>query len=160
MSELIRPLLMAMLLNAPVAAPTAWSQSPGHRFGLELHVGHGGGGLHNDELVGGGLAYRLGRRLEAAGFLTAVAARPEGRTVFAGLGLRFSPWTGVVRPYLGVGPLVTVRAYTEGHLATFESLGLEAALERRARRWRVFAEGRVVHGGGDWGQVVAGVRYH
>ncbi len=160
MPFLTRPLLIAALLNPACLVSAAQSQNVGHRFGLELHVGYGGGGLHDDGLVGGGLAYGLGRRLEALGFLTAVAARPEGRTVFGGLGLRLSPWTGIVRPYLGVGPLLTMRAYDEGHLGTFGSIGLEAALERRTRRWRVFAEGRAMYGGGSWSQVVAGVRYH
>lgn len=160
MPDLIRPLLIAALLNSACLVSVARSQNMGHRFGLELHVGYGGGGLHDDELLGGGLAYELGRRFEILGFLTAVAARPEGRTVFAGLGLRLSPWTGIVRPYLGVGPLLTIRSYDEGHLGTFGSVGLEAALERRTRRWRVFAEGRAMHGGGTWSQVVAGVRYH
>jgi hypothetical protein len=90
--------------------------------------------------------------------MTAVIARSSGRAVFAGAGLRLIPTRGRIRPYLAVGPLLAVRAYTVGHLGEFASLGLEAALDNPARRWRLFVEGRAMHGGDSWTQLVGGVR--
>jgi hypothetical protein len=156
-SNLLRPLLVASLLNSACLISIARPQTEPRGFGLEVHAGYGGGGLHPDELVGGGLTYHLGLHSDATGFLTAVVARPGGRTVFAGLGVRVGPLRGAVRPYLAVGPLLTIRAYAEDHLGAFGNLGVEAPLERR---WRVFVEGRLMGGGGSWTQLVGGVRYH
>jgi hypothetical protein len=155
----IRPLLIAAVLNSGFLAATAWPQTTPRGLGVEVHAGYGGGGLHADALVGGGLGYHLGPRFEATGFLSALAARPEGRVVFAGLGLRVAPLGGMIRPYLEAGPLLRKRSYAADHVGTFGHIGLEAALERRPRPWRVFVEGRVMGGGGSWTQVVGGVRY-
>jgi hypothetical protein len=138
--------------------PAAGAQISPHSLALELHAGYGGGGIHPDGLVGGGLTYRFGTHFEGTGFMTAVVARSSGRAVFAGAGLRLLPTRGSVRPYLAVGPLLATREYTKGNLGEFASLGLEAALDQAHRRWRLFVEGRAMHGGGSWAQLVAGVR--
>jgi hypothetical protein len=154
-----RTLLAAVLLGSAALATTASAQNPLRGFALELHSGYGGGGRHSDGLLGGGLIYHLDSRVDAAGFMTAVAARPEGRAVFAGLGLRLG-LGGAIRPYVEAGPLLSVRSYAAGQLGTFAKVGVDAALEPRSGPWRVFLEGRAMEAGGSWTQVVAGIRYH
>jgi hypothetical protein len=151
-------LLAAALISSAAFVATASAQRPSGGFALELHAGYGGGGRHLDGLLGGGLIYRLDSRLDASGFLTAVAARPEGRAVFAGLGLRIG-WTGAIRPYAEAGPLLSIRSYAAGRLGTYGRLGLEAPLQPHSGPWRVFVEGRAMKAGGSWGQIVAGIRY-
>jgi hypothetical protein len=149
--------LLLLAANQPISPGGAQTHQPG--FGLELHVGYGGGGLHRDHLVGGGIGYRFGAHVEMAGFLTAVVARPGGRAVFGGLGPRVFPTGATVRPYLTAGPLLALRAYTRNRIGHFAGGGVEVVLDRSTRYWRFFAEGRAMHGGGSWGQVVGGVRY-
>jgi hypothetical protein len=120
--------------NQPISPGGAQTHQPG--FGLELHVGYGGGGLHRDHLAGGGIDYRFGAHLEMLGFLTAVVARPGGRAVFGGLGPRVFPTGGTVRPYLTGGPLLASRANTArrrelGPRGRWCALSLSSA-----RRWR------------------------
>jgi hypothetical protein len=153
-----RSLIVAALVGSAAFVPTASAQSPLRGFALELHTGFGGGGRHPDGLLGGGLIYHLGSHLDATGFMTAVAARPEGRAVFAGSGLRLG-LGGAIRPYVEAGPLLSVRSYAAGRLGTYGKLGVDAALESRSP-WRVFLEGRAMEAGGSWTQVVAGIRYH
>jgi hypothetical protein len=155
---MMRSTLATALLGLLPLVPAARAQTSPHGLALELHVGYGGGGSHPDELVGGGLTYRFSPYVEGTGFMTAVVARSSGRAVFAGAGLRLIPTRGRFRPYLAFGPLLAVRAYTVGHLGEFASLGLEAALDNPARRWRLFVEGRAMHGGNSWTQLVGGVR--
>lgn len=154
----VRSFFVAALLGAVALVTTASAQGPLGRFALELHAGYGGGGLHPDGLFGGGVTYHLSSRVDASSFMTAVTARPEGRAVFAGLGLRVG-LKGAVRPYLEAGPLLSIRSYATGRLGTFGKLGLEAALQPDTGPWRLFVEGRAMDAGGSWTQVVAGVRY-
>jgi hypothetical protein len=149
--------LFVLAASQPISAAGAQAHRPG--FGLELHVGYGGGGLHRDHLVGGGIGYRFGAHLEMTGFLTAVVARPGGRAVFGGLAPRVFPTGGTVRPYVTAGPLLALRAYTRNRIGEFAGGGVEVVLDRSNGYWRVFVEGRAMHGGGSWGQVVGGVRY-
>jgi hypothetical protein len=151
-------LLAAALISSAAFVPIASAQRPLGGFALELHTGYGGGGRHPDGLLGGGLIYHLDSRLDASGFMTAVTARPEGRAVFAGLGLRVG-LRGAIRPYVEAGPLLSIRSYAPGRLGTYGRLGLEAALQPHSGPWRVFVEGRVMEAGGSWGQIVAGIRY-
>jgi hypothetical protein len=158
MSGTVRLLLLAALLNSALLVTTAWPQTALRGFALEVHTGYGGGGRHPDGLLGGGLTYHLGPHVDATSFMTAVAARPEGRAVFGGLGLRVG-LKGAVRPYAEAGPLLSVRSYAAGRLGTFGKLGLEAALEPNTGPWRLFVEGRAMKADGSWTQVVAGIRY-
>lgn len=151
-------LLVAVALDAAGPISAARGQIPARGLGLELHVGYGGGGLHQDELVGGGLGYRFGAHAEMAVFATAVVARPGGRAVFGGLGPRVLVPHGSLRLYLTAGALLAYRAYTPDHIGQFAGAGLEVVLDQSRRYWRVFAEGRVMRGGGSWSQVVGGVR--
>jgi hypothetical protein len=154
----VRSLIGAVLLGSAALATTASAQSSLRGFALELHTGYGGGGRHPDGLLGAGLIYHLDPHLDATGFMTAVAARPEGRAVFAGLGFRVG-LKGAIRPYVEAGPLLSIRSYAAGRLGTFGKLGLEAALQPHGGPWRVFVEGRAMEAGGSWTQLVAGVRY-
>jgi hypothetical protein len=154
-----RSLLVAVLLSSTAMVTTASAQNHLRGFALELHTGYGGGGRHPDGLLGGGLTYHLDSRLDAAGFMTAVAARPDGRAVFAGLGLRVG-LGGAIHPYVEAGPLLSIRSYAAGRLGTFGKVGVDAALEPRSGPWRVFLEGRAMEAGGSWAQVVAGIRYY
>jgi hypothetical protein len=152
-------LIGAALIGSAAFVTTASAQGPLGGFALELHSGYGGGGRHPDGLLGGGLIYHLDSRLDATGFMTAVVARPEGRAVFAGLGLRVGMGKAI-RPYVEAGPLLSVRSYAAGQLGTFGKIGVDAALEPRSGPWRVFLEGRAMEAGGRWTQVVAGIRYN
>jgi hypothetical protein len=159
MTGTVRSLIGAALIGSAAFVTTASAQSPLGGFALELHTGYGGGGRHPDGLLGGGLIYHLDSRLDATGFMTAVAARPEGRAVFSGLGLRVG-LGGAIHPYVEAGPLLGVRSYAAGQLGTFAKVGVDAALEPDSGPWRVFLEGRAMEAGGSWAQVVAGIRFH
>jgi hypothetical protein len=117
--------LLLLAANQPISPGGAQTHQPG--FGLELHLGYGGGGLHRDHLVGGGIGYRFGAHLETMGFVTAVVARPGGRAVFGGLGPCVFPTGGTVRPYLTAGPLLAARAYTRNRIGHFAGGGVEGA---------------------------------
>jgi hypothetical protein len=145
--------LVCQLLTSFVEA-----QTPAGGGSLELHAGYGGGGTHPDGLVGGSIAYRFAANLDAIGFVTAVTARPTGRAVFVAPGLRLTPVSSAVRPYLAVGPLFVLRSYDVGHLGGFASLGVETVIAGPPRDWELFAEGRTMRGGSWWSQLVGGVR--
>jgi len=149
-----RLVVFLLIFHVPVAA----AQFSAGSTGLELHAGYGGGGLHPDGLVGGGVNYGLSPAVEGTAFLTAVTSRSEGRAVFGGAGVRLTMRQGAVRPYLAAGPLLALRSYDEDSLGGFASLGLDTALPGADGRWRAFVEGRAMHDGGDWTQIVGGVR--
>lgn len=143
-----------LLFHVPAAA----AQYSAARASLELHAGYGGGGTHSDGLIGGGLSYSFGATVEGTTFLTAVIARPEGRAVFGGAGVRLTLLHGAVRPYLAGGPLLAMRSYAQDQLGGFASLGLAAAIAGPDQRWWAFMEGRAMRGGGSWTQLVGGLR--